>query len=341
MFKAKDLHKQAKKFCKSIVFPEASFSCRTLQAVKIIADKGIAKPILIGDESAIILADKKLAKFKIINPKTFAKTEALALSLYKKRKDKGMTLDEAKNLILDPYYFSTMLVEEGYADGMIGGAECATATNIKPALQIIKGVKNNPVSSCFLMLGGKFLDKKILLIGDCAVLQNPDSDQLALVAEQTLSTYLKLGLDRLQKPKIAFLSYSTKGSANADEVDKVKKACEKFKKRVKDLPVCVDGELQLDSALVQAVAKQKCPESEIAGDANILIFPNLESGNICVKAMQYFGQTKAVGPILQGLKKPVNDLSRGACVEDIVDLTAITVIQAASNDTKLKNQEEN
>lgn len=329
MFKLKDIYKRAEKLNKTIVFPEASFSTRVLQAIKIIAKEKIAKPILIGDESAIILADKKLAKFQIINPKTFAKTDALAKALYQKRKDKGLSLDQAKALILDPYYFATMLVQEGYADGMVGGAECSTATAVRPALQIIKSEKKNkPVSSCFLIYGkNKFLNDKCLLIGDCAIMANPNSDELCSIANDCLNTYNQLGLqEKNGAPKIAFLSYSSNKSSDGESAQTVKKACGKFKKQN---PECIcDGELQFDSAMVKRVAQIKCPESSLQGDANILIFPNLDSGNICYKAMQYIGNLNAIGPILQGLKKPVNDLSRGCSVQDIVVSTAITVLQS-------------
>lgn len=338
MFKIKLLYKQAEKLSKTIVFPEAAFSARTLEAVKIVAKKKIAKPILIGDESAIILADKHFKKFQIINPKTFEKTKELAKSLYQKRKEKGLTLEQAQELILDPYYFATMLVSEGYAEGMVAGAEASTAKTIKPALQLIKGEKKGkPISSCFLIYGkNKFLDGKTLIVSDAGLLPNPTTEELSEIAYQSLSTYCKFGLTEFQEPKIAFLSYSSKGSAKGEEIDKVRKACEKFKKEHSPIKVGVaykcDGELQFDAAMVKEVAAHKCPESEVGGDANILIYPNLETGNVNYKTMQYIGGLNAVGPILQGLKKPVNDLSRGASVKDIVAVTAITALQSNKED---------
>ncbi len=328
MFKVKNLFKQAELAGKAIVFPEIAFSSRTVEAVKIIAKKKIAKPILIGDESAIILADKDLAHFQIINPKTFDKTPELSQALYGARKEKGMTKEQADELILDPYYFATMLVQEGYADGMVGGAEASTARTIKPALQIIKAEKKGGViSSCFLVYGkNKFLNDKVLVIADAGVLPNPNSDELAQIAHDSLNTYKKLGVNKFQEPKVAFLSYSTKGSANGEDVDKVRTAFEKFKKNHKD--VKADGELQFDAAMVKSVAKHKCPNSEVEGDANILIYPDLGAGNINYKTIQYIGGLNAIGPILQGLKKPVNDLSRGCSVEDIVVVTAVTALQS-------------
>ena len=206
--KAKELYKKAKRLHKVIVFPEAGFSDRTLEAVKYIQKKGIAKPVLIGDESALILRDKSLADFQIINPQTFQGKEELAQKLYQKRKDKGLTIEQAQELVLDPYYFATLLVENGYADGMVAGAEASTAKTIKPALQIIKAnKKGGVVSSCFLMYGeNKFLNGKPLIIADCGLNMNPSEDELAQIAMQSVETYRNLGLSN---PKVAFLSFST------------------------------------------------------------------------------------------------------------------------------------
>ena len=320
--KVKDFYKKAKKMSKSIVFPEAAFSARTIDAIKIISRKKIAKPILIGDESALVLRDKSLSNFQIINPVTFSHKEELVKRLYQKRKDKGMTMDEAEKLVLDPYYFSTLLVDMGFADGMVGGAETSTATTIKPALQIIKGKKKGAiVSSCFIMFGkNSFIKDECLILSDCGVIMHPNADDLSQIASQSVSTYKSLGL---KDPKVAFLSFSTKGSASDESIEIVKNGYEKFKKS----GITCDGEIQFDAAMVERVAKNKCPNSPLKGDANILIFPDLNSGNICYKAMQYMGHVNAIGPILQGLKKPINDLSRGCSVEDIVTATAITVLQ--------------
>ena len=301
--KIKKLIKQAKKSPKIIVFPEAGFSDRTLEAVKIIQKKGIAKPLLIGDESALILRDKKLNEFQITSPMAFQETKELAMRLYQKRKDKGATIEECEKLIQNPYYFATMLVEAGYADGIVAGAEGTTAEVIKPALQIIKTKKKDSIASeTFLVYGkNKLIKHKYVLLSDCSLNITPSSDDLNEIANQTVQTYKALGLG---EPKVAFLSYSTKGSGRGEGVDKVRKAYEKFKKS----GVVCDGELQLDSALVKRVAKIKAPQSPLAGDANILIFPNLESGNICYKAIEYFGDLHAIGTISQGLKRPVNVL---------------------------------
>ena len=321
--KLKDLYKKAKELQKTIVFPEASFSNRTIEAIKYIQKKKIAKPLLIGDESALVLRDKSLINYQIINPKTFQNKDEVVKTLYEKRKEKGMTLEEASKLAEDPYYFSTLLVELGYADGMVAGAENSTANTVRPALQVIKAKKKNGVvSSCFILHGkNKFLKDKWLVLSDCGVIINPNEDELYQIACQSVETYKNLGLS---DPRVAFLSFSSKGSATDNSVEKVRNAYLKFKKT----GIPCDGELQFDAAMVERVANSKSPNSEIAGDANILIFPDLNSGNICYKAMQYLGGLNAVGPILQGLKKPVNDLSRGCSVQDIITVTAVTALQS-------------
>lgn len=333
MFKVKKLIKKAKEKQKTIVFPEASFSDRTVEAVKILQKQKIAKVLLVGDASALILRDKCFEKFDIVNPVTFSDRQKLVKALYEKRKEKGMTMEQADELEKDPYYFATLLVECGYADGMVAGAEASTATTVRPALQIIKAKnKKDPISSCFLVYGkNKFLNGKALILSDCGVLENPDSDTLSIIASQSVKSAQAFGLE----PKVAFLSYSSKGSAKSESVDKMREACEKFQKKEKDV-VC-DGELQFDSAMVPTVASHKAPNSPLKGDANVLIFPNIDAGNICYKAIQYIGGLTAVGPILQGLKKPVNDLSRGCSVNDIVMATVITVLQCEDKKEKGEN----
>ena len=325
--KVKDFYKKARKLSKSIVFPEVGFSARTIEAVKRIAKKKIAKPILIGDESALILRDKSLSNFQIINPYTFSARDELIKRLYQKRKDKGLTLEEAQKLAMDPYYFATLLVDMGFADGMVAGAEATTAKTVKPALQLIKGKKkSSAISSCFIMFGkNSFIKDECLILADCGVIMHPSSDELYQIACQSVQTYKSLGL---ANPKVAFLSFSTKGSASDESVEIIREAYEKFKKT----GVVCDGEIQFDAAMVEDVAKNKCPNSPLKGKANILIFPDLNSGNICYKAMQYMGHVNAVGPILQGLKKPINDLSRGCSIDDIVTATAITVLQTSEED---------
>ncbi len=328
MFKIEKILDEAKKRQKTIVFPEVSFSDRTVEAVKYLQKKKIVKVLLVGDASALILRDKEFEKFDIVNPVTFPERDKLVKALYNKRKEKGLTLEQADELEKDPYYFATLLVECGYADGMVAGAEATTATTVRPALQIIKSKsKKEPVSSFFLVYGkNKFLKGKALILSDCGVLQNPDSDELCAIASQSVKSAKMFGME----PKVAFLSYSSKGSAKSEQVDKVRLAYEKFQKKEKD--VCCDGELQFDAAMVPEVAEHKARGSALKGDANVLIFPDLQAGNICYKAIQYIGGLNAVGPILQGLKKPVNDLSRGCSVEDIVVVSAITALQVEEKD---------
>ncbi len=324
MFRIEKILEEAKKRQRTIVFPEVSFSDRTAEAVKILRKNKICKVLLVGDASALSLRDKAFEKFEIVSPVTFPDRKKLVKTLYEKRKEKGMTMEQADELEKDPYYFATLLVECGYADGMVAGAEASTATTIRPALQIIKGRnKKEPVSSFFLLYGkNNFLKNKALILSDCGVNEFPDSDTLCSIACQSVESALMFDIE----PKVAFLSYSSKGSAKGEAVDKVRAAYEKFSKKEKF--VTCDGELQFDAAMVKNVAAQKAPNSPLEGDANVLIFPNIEAGNIAYKAMQYVGGLSAAGPILQGLKKPVNDLSRGCTVQDIVVVSAITALQA-------------
>jgi len=323
MFKMKKLLKEAKRRQRTIVYPEAGFSDRIIEAVKILKKKKIVNPILIGDESALMVRHKELKGYTIINPKTSSLRDKFVKKILAKRKDKGLTQEEAEKLVLDPYYFATLLVDEGIADGMVGGAECSTARNIKPALQIIKAEKKGGVVSSFFFMYGKnkFLKDKSLIIADCAVMEKPTAEQLVEIANQSVDSARIFQID---EPRLAFLSYSTKGSAKSEETEKMRKASELFKRHA----VISDGELQFDAAMVPAVAQNKDPNGKLNGDSNILIFPNIEAGNICYKTMQYIGGLNAVGPILQGLKKPVNDLSRGCSVKDIVEISAVTALQA-------------
>lgn len=316
------LLKKAKSKFKTIVYPEADFSPRIIEATKTIAKNKIANVILIGDESSLVLKYGNLKGMQVINPKTSELTADFAKSFYNLRKNKGITQEEANDRMLDPFYFATMLVKEGYADGLVGGAEVSTARNLKPALEIIKG-KGGLVSSCFMFYGrNKFMKNKPFFLSDAGLVENPTSEGLAEIAEQTVkSANSFIGLN----PKLAFLSYSTKGSAKGESIDKVRKGYELFKEN--NSSIFADGELQLDAALVPSVAKRKAPDSEVGGKANILIVPDINAGNIVYKAIQYFGGLNAIGPITQGFNKPINDLSRGCNVKDIIILTAITAIQ--------------
>ena len=325
MFTSKVLIKKAKNQNKTIVFPEAGFSDRTMSAVKHIVKKNIANVILIADESALVLQYKKLKNVKIINPKTSSLTSEFAEKIYLLRKEKGVSKEDAEELALDPFYFATMLVREGYADGMIGGAEVSTARNLKPALQLIKADEEYGFVSSVMMFYGKndVTKNQPFLLADCGLNENPTAEQLSIIAKQSVDFSNAL---LNQEPRVAFLSYSSHGSAKSDMVEKVSLATKDFKEKYP--AIVADGEVQFDSAMIPSVAKTKLKDSYlIKQNANVLILPDLNSANICYKAISYFGKLKAVGPVVLGLKKPINDLSRGATVKDIIDLTAITVLQ--------------
>ena len=324
----KQIIKNAKKNPKTIIFPEASFSGRIIKAAKIIQKKGIAKVVLVGDESSLIMQDKNLKNFTIINPKTCEYKDALAEELYELRKHKGLALEQAKQLILDPFYFSTMLVVTGYADGMVCGAEVSTAKSLKPALQLLRQ-NDDFVNSYFLMCGKNKLTDEAFFLADCGLVENPTSQQLAEIAKRAVD---QANLLTTNEPKVAFLSYSTHGSAKSESVEKVQNAYKIF---IEENPnIKAVGEIQLDAALLPNVAKTKLKFDEPIGSSNILIFPEINSANICYKAISYFGGLYALGPITVGLKKPVNDLSRGCTVKDIIYITALTVVQCQQSEEK-------
>jgi phosphate acetyltransferase len=329
---------------KIIALPEAEFSGLIIKAAENCTKRGIAKIVLIGDEQKIkntfLHADFKGITF--INPKAYDQTKDLAQKLYESRKNKGLQLKEAKKLILDPIYFATMLLQEGLVDGVVGGAATTTKKMLKPALQIIKTqVGFDTVSSSFIMISkekGRIGDKGVFVVGDCALNVNPDSAQLADIALATAETAKNLAkLD----PRVALLSYSTHGSSTGESAKKVKEATKLAKDKRPELNI--EGELQADSALVPHIARVKVTKSDFTGDANVLIFPDLNSGNIAYKLIKVASKTKAIGPIMQGLNKPVNDLSRGASVNEIVLTIAITSLQASNlseeeRQEKIKNE---
>ena len=323
MINLKNIVALAKKKNKVIVFPEASFSDRIIKAASYFNEKKIANVILIGDESALVLRYKNLKGMTIINPKTSDIYGDLVEALLEKRKGKGLTEEEAKTLVLDPIYFGALLVETGVADCMVAGAETASSKVIKAALQVV-GLENGAkIASSFMLLQGKnkVMPKgEMLLLADVALNINPDENEIQEIALQTANSAKKLfGLD----PKVALLSYSTNGSAGGESAVKMRNASTELKNNKNLL---VDGEMQLDCALIPAVSNLKYPNSTIAGRANVLIFPDLNSGNIAYKAMERFGGLRAIGPILQGLNKPINDLSRGATLEDIIFTSALTIL---------------
>ncbi len=315
---------KAKKNKKTIVFPEAGFSKRIVEAGLIIAKKGIANVVFIGDKDVLCkqINPKYLNKITIYNPNSCTFFDDLVNIVMQKRKHKGITLQEAHSLILDPVYFAATLLEAGYADGMVAGAEISTAKTLKPALQIIKS-KQGLVSSYFLFEGKNRVTSDVFLMGDCAVVENPDANQLCQIANLMIE---QNNLLSAVSPKVAFLSYSTLGSANSESTNKVRSAFEMFKNQNPNINAI--GEVQFDASVLKSVAKTKMPNHNFTGASNIFILPNIDAGNICYKMVQYFGGLKAIGPITMGFNKPVNDLSRGCTIQDIVLLTAITAIQA-------------
>ncbi|MCI9327079.1 MAG: phosphate acetyltransferase [Lachnospiraceae bacterium] len=315
---------------KTIVLPETTDK-RTLIAASNIMKERIADIIMIGDEEKIMdgatWLEIELDGVKIINPKTCEKLDDYANILYEVRKNKGMTPEKAKEILLtDPLTFGVIMVKANEADGMVAGACHATADTLRPALQILKtapGVKL--VSGFFLMCvpDCEFGHDGTFLFADCGLNQDPTAEELAAIAESSARSFKSLvGA----KPVIAMLSHSTRGSAKHALVDKVVEATRIAHEQYPHLTL--DGELQLDAALVPSVAKSKAPGSEVAGKANVLIFPNLDSGNIGYKLVQRLAKAEAYGPMLQGIAKPVNDLSRGCSWQDIVGVVALTAVQA-------------
>jgi len=314
-----------------IVLPE-SFEERTITAAdRAIAD-GLADIILIGNREKVLayaaeLGLKHIAEATIIDPETSEKTEEYAQLLFQLRQKKGMTIEVARKTVLDPLYFGCLIIKSGDADGQISGALSTTGETLRPALQIIKCAPGiTCVSGAMLMITQtpQYGENGVLVIGDVAVTPAPDAQQLAQIAVCTAQTAKSVA--GFADPRVAMLSFSTKGSAKHEVVDKVVEATALAKEL--DPALKIDGELQADAALVPSVGKKKAPGSEIAGNANVLVFPNLEVGNIAYKLIQRLGNADAIGPILQGIARPVNDLSRGCSVDDIYKMVAITACQA-------------
>ncbi len=314
-----------------IVLPE-SLEERTLTAADQCLADDIADIILIGNEEEIMQLGGKLGlthlnQATIIDPATSDRTERYAQLLFELRKKKGMTIEEARKKVLDPLYFGCLIIKSGEADGQISGALSTTGDTLRPALQIIKCAPGiSCVSGAMLMITQtpEYGEDGVMVIGDVAVTPMPDAQQLAQIAVCTAQTAKSVA--GFEEPRVAMLSFSTKGSAKHEVVDKVVEATRRAKELAPDL--CIDGELQADAALVPSVGAKKAPGSSIAGKANTLVFPNLEVGNIGYKLVQRLGGAEAIGPILQGIAKPVNDLSRGCSVEDIYKMVAITACQA-------------
>lgn len=311
---------------KKIVLAEGEDE-RVVKAAVEITKRKIAQITLLGDESEIKAKHKDLdfSGIAIVNPQTSELRNKYANILFELRKAKGMTEEDAYKLAGTNLYFGVLMIKAGDADGMVGGACHSTGDVLRPALQIIKtkpGISS--VSGAFLMAlpdNSLYGQNGVMVFGDCAVIPDPSAEQLAAIAVASAETAKKLGD---VEPKVAMLSYSTKGSAKSEMVDKVALATKLAHEIAPDLEL--DGELQVDAALVQSVADLKAPGSKVAGHANVFVFPDLNAGNIGYKLVQRFGGVQAIGPICQGLAKPVNDLSRGCSVDDIVVGVAITSV---------------
>ena len=323
------IKEKAKADVKHILLPEGSEE-RTVQAARIITDEKIAKVTLLGDEEEIKKVAEKfnvcLCGIDIINPLTDPDFEHYANGFYELRKAKGMTPEKARETIKNTLFYACMMIKEGKADGMVSGAINTTGNTLRPGLQIIKMAKGiNTISSCFIMEipNKEYGDNGLMLFGDCAININPNPDELASIAIATANTAKTLlGMD----PKVAMLSFSTKGSAKHENVDKVTAALAKVKELAPDLDV--DGELQADAAMVPKVAALKAPGSKVAGHANVLIFPDLQAGNIGYKLVQRLAGAEAVGPVSQGFAKPINDLSRGCNASEVYSMAIITAALA-------------
>ncbi|PKK38649.1 Phosphate acetyltransferase [Clostridiaceae bacterium JG1575] len=325
---------QAQKARQTIVLPEGEEE-RTLQASAKISQEGIADLVLIGNKDTISAKATEmgldLTGCSVIDPASSDKLNAYAHVFYELRKKKGVTPEQALEIVKDPMYFATMMVQANDAQGMVSGAVHTTGDLLRPGLQVIKTAPGVQVVSSFFIMetGSEYGQEGTLLFADCAVNPMPDADQLASIAISTADTAKNL---MGYEPKVAMLSFSTKGSAEHEVVTKVREAVAKANELRPDL--AIDGELQADAALVPGVAQQKAPHSSVAGAANVLVFPDLQAGNIGYKLVQRFAKAKAIGPICQGFAKPINDLSRGCSVEDIVNVVAVTAVQAQTNTNK-------
>ncbi len=316
------IKEKAKADKKTIVFPESDDE-RILKATDEILQQGIANIILLGNQETIKNKANELniniGAARIIDPNNYEKAEEYSQTFYEIRKHKGISIEQARNTMKDVNYLGTMLVHLNEADGLVSGSTHTTADTIRPALQIIKTKDEyHKVSSFFFMQ----LKDKILIFADCAVIVNPTAEELAQIAIDTANSAKKFNLE----PRVAMLSFSTKGSAKHELVDKVTQALKIAKNKQPNL--IIDGEMQVDAALVPEVCEKKCKDCNLHGNANVLIFPDLQSGNIAYKLVERLARANAIGPIMQGLNKPVNDLSRGCSVQDIINVTTITVVEA-------------
>ena len=324
-----DVKAKAKANLKTIVLPEAEDK-RTLEAAEQIKKEGFAKLILLGNKETIEKDAKSygfdLSGIELVDPKTAPSLDDYVATLVELRKSKGMTEEEARKLLTESNtYFGVMMVKKGDADGLVSGACHSTADTLRPSLQILKTKPGTKLVSAFFVMvvpDCKYGENGTFVFSDCGLNQNPTAEELAAIAESSAESFRFLVG---KEPKVAMLSYSTLGSAKHDDVTKVQEATRIAKENHPNL--LLEGELQLDAALVESVASLKAPNSKVAGHANTLIFPNLDAGNIGYKLVQRLAKAEAYGPMTQGIARPVNDLSRGCSAEDIVGVVAITAVQ--------------
>ena len=326
-----EIKNRARNDIKTIILPEAEDK-RVLEAASKVINQGFAKVILLGDKNRILENSKKydinLDGVDIINPLTSEKKEEYKQKLYELRKNKGMTLEQAEELLKEPIYFGMMMLkdENSKADGLVSGAAHSTANTLRPALQILKTKPGTKLVSAFFVMcvpDCEYGENGTFIFGDSGLNQNPTADELSEIAISSSKSFEQLVM---KEAKVAMLSYSTKGSAKSELTEKVIEATKLVKE--KEANLMVDGELQLDAAIVPEIAESKAPESPLKGEANVLIFPDLDAGNIGYKLVQRLAKAEAYGPLCQGIAKPVNDLSRGCSADDIVGVVAITAVQA-------------
>ena len=321
------IFERAKAHVKTIVLPEST-DPRVLEAASKVLAQGIARVILLGDEKTLKAAagnwDISAAEF--IDPEHFEEMDAYAEALAEIRRKKGMTVEQARETLRNPLYFGVMLVKQGRADGMVAGAANSTANTLRPALQILKTAPGTKIVSAFFLMvvpNCEYGHNGTFIFADSGLVENPDADQLSEIAISSAKTYRQL----VQvEPEVAMLSYSTKGSAKSELTEKVIEATRLAQEKAPELHL--DGELQVDAAIVPSVAASKASGSKVAGKANVFVFPDLNAGNIGYKLVQRLAKAEAYGPVTQGIAKPVNDLSRGCVADDIVGVVAITSVQA-------------
>ena len=330
-----EVKKRAKKQIKTIVLPEAE-DIRILEATQQVLKEQYANIVLVGNQEKIEEKAKQhnldITGAKIVDPNTSDRYEEYANLLYELRKHKGMTLEKAKELARDPVYFGVLMVkdEKTKADGLVSGAAHSTSDTLRPALQILKTAPNTKLVSAFFVMvvpDCQYGEQGTFIFADSGLNENPDAESLSEIAISSSKSFKQLVE---KEPKVAMLSYSSYGSAKSEMTLKVIEATNLVKEKKKDL--LVDGELQLDAAIVPEVAAFKAPDSPLKGKANVLVFPNLDTGNIGYKLVQRLAKAEAYGPLCQGISKPVNDLSRGCSSKDVAGVIAITAVQAQENE---------